>query len=121
MTELESVVVNDSEQIGDLKKARMIMKSAINSNPNSSPSWIAAARIEEFDGKLEAARNLIAQGLEKCPDNEDIWLEAARLEKPEKQKAVLAKAISSIPSSVKLWLRCLIQVRGMPSRDRQRS
>jgi pre-mRNA-processing factor 6 len=70
---------------------------------NNFVSWIAAARIEEFDGKLEAARSLIAQGLENCPDNEDIWLEAARLEKPEKQKAVLAKAISSIPSSVKLW------------------
>ena len=66
MTELESVVVNDSEQIGDLKKARLIMKSAVSSNPNSSPrfclypSWIAAARIEEFDGKLETARHIIA-------------------------------------------------------------
>lgn len=53
MTELESVVVNNSEEIGDLKKARLIMKSSINSNPTSSASWIAAARIEEFDGKLE--------------------------------------------------------------------
>lgn len=36
MTQLESVVVNNSEQIGDLKKARLIMKSAINSNPTNS-------------------------------------------------------------------------------------
>ena len=36
MTELESVVVNNSEEIGDLKKARLIMKSSINSNPTSS-------------------------------------------------------------------------------------
>jgi hypothetical protein len=27
-------------------------------------SWIAAARIEEYDGKLEQARNLIYQGIE---------------------------------------------------------
>lgn len=36
MTELESVVVNNSEEIGDLKKARLIMKSAVNSNPTSA-------------------------------------------------------------------------------------
>lgn len=47
-------------------------------------SWIAAARIEEYDGKIDKARDLIARGLELCGKNEDIWLEAARLEKPEK-------------------------------------
>ena len=57
------------------------MKSAITANPTSASSWIAAARIEEYDGKLDIARNLLERGLEHCGDNEDLWLEAARLEK----------------------------------------
>lgn len=67
-----------------MKKARLIMKSAIQANPTSASSWIAAARIEEYDGKLDQARGLIVKGLDSCGDNEDIWMEAARLEKPEK-------------------------------------
>lgn len=67
-----------------MKKARLIMKSAITSNPKSAPSWIAAARIEEYDGKMETARKMIANGLDHCPDNEDIWLEATRLDKPDR-------------------------------------
>jgi pre-mRNA-processing factor 6 len=37
LTDLNSVVVNSKEEIGDLKKARLIMKSAVNSNPKSAP------------------------------------------------------------------------------------
>ena len=43
------------------------MKSSVNSNPKSAPGffffnirWIAAARIEEHDGKLENSRNILA-------------------------------------------------------------
>lgn len=52
----------------------------ITSDPKHAPGWIAAARLEELDGKLQEARNIIAQGLNHCGDSEDIWLEAARLE-----------------------------------------
>lgn len=36
----------------DLKKARALMNSVITNNPDSVPGWIAAARIEELDGKI---------------------------------------------------------------------
>lgn len=80
------------------------MRSVINNNPNSSSGWIAAARVEELDGKIQEARKIMATACEKFLDNEDIWLEASRLSPPEKTKAVLAKAVSLMPKSKKLWL-----------------
>lgn len=65
--------------------------------------WIAAARIEHLDGKVQEARNIINQACHELPNDEDIWLEAAKLCPPEKVKALLAKAISNIPKSKKLW------------------
>ena len=44
----------------DIKKARALLKSVITNNPNSASGWIAAARVEELDGKLQQARNIMA-------------------------------------------------------------
>ena len=95
--------LNSDAEIGDWKKTRLLLKSAIETNPKQAPSWIAAARVEELDGKLQAARSFIAQGLQHCQDSEDLWLEAARLETPEKAKSILAKAVTHLPHSVKIW------------------
>ena len=46
-------------ETSDFKKVRSIMKSVINSNPKNPDGWIAAARIEELDGKLKEARNIL--------------------------------------------------------------
>lgn len=46
----------------------------------------------------------MAQACQHFLDNEDIWLEAARLSPPEKTKALLAKAVSQMPKSKKIWL-----------------
>jgi pre-mRNA-processing factor 6 len=35
----------------------------IQTDPKNSFGWIAAARVEELDGKLPAARSILAQGL----------------------------------------------------------
>lgn len=51
LTELASVPVHTEQEIGDFDKVRKIMKSVINSNPKNADGWIAAARIEELDGK----------------------------------------------------------------------
>jgi pre-mRNA-processing factor 6 len=42
--------------IGDMSKARLLLKSAMNSNPKNPDIWISAARVEELDGKLNEAR-----------------------------------------------------------------
>lgn len=80
------------------------MKSIINSDPKNPKGWVAAARVEELDGKLAIARQILANAVDQCPTSEDIWYEAARLEKPDKAKEILTKGIISCPKSVKLWL-----------------
>jgi pre-mRNA-processing factor 6 len=45
------------------------------------------------------------QGIEACPKNEDVWLEAARLQTQENARAVLARGVQALPTSVKLWMQ----------------
>ena len=56
LTDLNSLpfanVAGGDVDIGDMKKARLLMKSVIETNPKHAPGWIAAARLEELDGKL---------------------------------------------------------------------
>jgi pre-mRNA-processing factor 6 len=60
MTDLDSLSFNSGHEINDIKKARALLKSVITSNPNSASGWIAAARVEELDGKIQQARNIMA-------------------------------------------------------------
>mmetsp|Transcript_38634 Transcript_38634/g.114846 ORF Transcript_38634/g.114846 Transcript_38634/m.114846 type:complete len:937 (+) Transcript_38634:36-2846(+) len=105
LTDLNSVKVSTEAEIGDIKKARLLLKSVTQTNPGHGPGWIAAARLEEVAGKLVAARQIIREGCRACAANEDVWLEAARLQTPENAKVVLADAIKKIPTSVKIWLQ----------------
>ncbi|KAA8499157.1 Pre-mRNA-processing factor 6 [Porphyridium purpureum] len=96
-------------RVGDVKKARMLLRSVIATNPTHAPGWIAAARLEEHVGKnLKEARSLIARGCAACPKSDDIWLESARLHVASNDRqgarAVLAAAVLKVPKSVKIWL-----------------
>jgi pre-mRNA-processing factor 6 len=104
LTDLNSIVLKTDAEIGDIKKARELLKSVITTNPKHAPGWIAAARLEEIDGKMGPARSIIARGCEECPKNEDVWLEAARLNTPDNAKIILANAVREIPQAVKIWL-----------------
>lgn len=53
MTDLNSMIFNKQHEINDINKARALLKSVITNNPNSSSGWIAAARVEELDGKIQ--------------------------------------------------------------------
>lgn len=105
LTELAGQQISSSSEIGDIKKARLLLKSVTATNPTHAPGWIAAARLEETAGKMKAARALAAEGCKRCQSNEDVWLEAARLYPPEDAKKVLANAVTYIPKSVKIWLQ----------------
>ncbi|KAJ0052254.1 hypothetical protein Pint_02218 [Pistacia integerrima] len=105
LTDLKSMKITSDAEISDIKKARLLLKSVIQTNPKHPPGWIAAARLEEVAGKIAAARQLIQRGCEECPKNEDVWLEACRLANPEEAKAVIAQGVKMIPNSVKLWLQ----------------
>lgn len=107
LTGLESQVVQSSAEIGDVKKARLLLQSVTQTNPSHAPGWIAAARLEEVAGKQVQARQLAAKGCEHCPSNEDIWLESARLNGTDNAKRILAQAVSHIPESVKIWIQAM--------------
>lgn len=105
LTDLKSMKITSDAEISDVKKARLLLKSVIQTNPKHPPGWIAAARLEEVAGKIQPARQLIQKGCEECPKNEDVWLEACRLASPDEAKAVIARGVKAIPNSVKLWMQ----------------
>jgi pre-mRNA-processing factor 6 len=105
MTSLDSLSSSGAAELSDIKKARALLRSVTTSNPNHAPGWIAAARVEEVDGKMTASRKIIRQGCAKCPYSEDLWLESARLHPTDEAKSILADAVRSIPTSVLLWMK----------------
>jgi len=104
LTSLAGLKTASDADVQDIKKARLLLKSVVASNPGHAPGWIAAARLEEVAGRLQAARTLALAGTDACPGSEDVWLEAARLQPPDAAKAVLARAVGALPASVPLWL-----------------
>ncbi|KAI3826694.1 hypothetical protein L1987_00746 [Smallanthus sonchifolius] len=105
LTDLKSMKITSDVEVSDIKKARLLLKSVIQTNPKHPPGWIAAARLEEVDGKIQVARELIRKGCEECLKNEDVLIEACRLANPDEAKAVIAKGVKVIPNSVKLWMQ----------------
>lgn len=105
LTSMSNIKLASNAEIGDINKARLLLKSVRDTNPHHGPGWIAAARVEEAAGKTLQARKLIQEGCESCPTNEDVWLEAARLHPPDMAKTILASAVRHIPTSVKIFLR----------------
>jgi pre-mRNA-processing factor 6 len=63
LTDLQSMIPSHGGDINDVKKARLLLKSVRETNPNHPPAWIASARLEEVTGKVQAARNLIMKGM----------------------------------------------------------
>ncbi|KAH8364181.1 hypothetical protein KR084_003469 [Drosophila pseudotakahashii] len=105
LTDLQSMIPTYGGDINDIKKARLLLKSVRETNPNHPPAWIASARLEEVTGKVQMARNLIMRGCEMNIQSEDLWLEAARLQPPDTAKAVIAQAARHIPTSVRIWIK----------------
>ena len=48
LTDLKSVKITSDAEISDIKKARLLLKSVIQTNQKHGPGWIAAARLEEM-------------------------------------------------------------------------
>ncbi|XP_046863113.1 pre-mRNA-processing factor 6-like [Xenia sp. Carnegie-2017] len=105
LTDLQSLTPASGGDIGDIKKARLLLKSVTTTNPHHGPGWIAAARLEEVTGRMQSARNIIMKGTEVCSKDEDVWLEAVRLQPSEHSKATVAQAVRNLPHSVRLWIK----------------
>ena len=107
ITSLDKLDLAGQVNVGDLERARKLLKSAVESNPTSAPGWIAAARVEELAGKTVAARNMIARGCQHCPKSEDAWLENIRLNENRNAKVIAAEAIKANLRSVRLWTEAM--------------
>jgi len=118
LTDLKSLRVSSDAEVSDVKKARLLLKSVVSTNPGHAPGWIAAARLEELAGAMTAARQLAHRGTEACPGSEDVWLEAARLQPPAAAKSVLARGVAALPLSTKLWLAAAELEEEVPRRAR---
>ncbi|PJF19490.1 hypothetical protein PSACC_00212 [Paramicrosporidium saccamoebae] len=94
-----------SGQVNDIKRARALLRSAVNTNPLNSAAWIAAARVEEVAGNMKQARAVLAEALEACPDSEDIWVDAVRISPSNESPIILARALQHLPQSPQLWIR----------------
>ncbi|KAH7649739.1 Pre-mRNA splicing factor Pro1 HAT repeat [Cryptosporidium bovis] len=101
---LNSLDIKINGDVSDIKKARLLLKSIVNTNPKHAPGWIAAARFEEVMGRISQAREVLNKGCDMCPKNEDIWLEAIRLGKPGDINKILSNAVKNAPNSAKIWL-----------------
>ena len=106
-------------EIGDIQKARQLLKSVTMTNPKHAPGWIAASRLEEVAGKMGAARSTIAKGCEECPKSEDIWMEAARLNNRDNGKIILASAVRHLPKSVRIWIAAS-EIEGEDAKSKRR-
>ena len=60
LTDLKSLKISSEAEISDIKKARLLLKSVISTNPKHAPGWIAAARLEELAGEVRAHRRVCA-------------------------------------------------------------
>jgi len=96
--------ISSATNVADVHKARLLLQSVRDTNPEHGPGWIAAARVEEAAGKMPQARKIIQEACETCPGSEDVWLEAARLHQAQ-AKSILAAAVKRNPRSVKLFLK----------------
>ena len=95
--------LSDASDLEDVKRARLLMRSVVTTNPRHGPGWIALARLEEQVRLLSEARRVIRTGCEMCPGDEDVWLEAARLQTPPNARIALADGVRHLPTSVRLW------------------
>lgn len=48
LTDLGHIKISTDAEIGDIKRARTLLKSVVNTNPNNAPGWVAAARLVGF-------------------------------------------------------------------------
>lgn len=65
LTDLQSMIPTYGGDINDIKKARLLLKSVRETNPNHPPAWIASARLEEVTGEKYFVFFLICGIIEK--------------------------------------------------------
>ncbi|KAF2819620.1 hypothetical protein CC86DRAFT_362569 [Ophiobolus disseminans] len=91
--------------VEDVNRARVLLESAVRTNVNNGPGYVALARLEELAGKVHTAKKVIQRGCEQCPRSVVVWEEAIRLNKDSTHNAkiIAANAIKLNPKQTVLW------------------
>ncbi|KAF1963650.1 hypothetical protein CC80DRAFT_460550 [Byssothecium circinans] len=92
--------------VEDINRARVLLESAVKTNINNGPGYVALARLEEMAGKIHTAKRVLAQGCQNCPKSIAVWVEAIRLnrENLHNAKVIAAAGIKENPKAIKLWM-----------------
>ncbi|KAG5524214.1 hypothetical protein RHGRI_031023 [Rhododendron griersonianum] len=107
LTDLKSIKID--VDISDIKRARLLLKSVIQTNPKHPPGWIATARLEEVAeacrlSSPDEAKAVLTRGVKAIPNFVELWMQAAKLEHDDGNKSrTLRKGLEHIPDSVWLW------------------
>lgn len=90
-------------EIQDVQKARLLFKSARESDPSNDKPWLSSARLEQINGKIQEARNLLEQGLSHNIYSEDLWFELLKLAPKSEKGHLFNKAIKHLKTSTRIW------------------
>jgi hypothetical protein len=69
---LSNTQIATNAQVGDIHKARLLLKSVRDTNPKHGPGWITGVRVKETAGNIVKACKLIQEGCDVCPETEDV-------------------------------------------------
>ena len=91
--------------VEDINRARVLLESAVKTNVQNGPGYVALARLEEVAGKIHTAKKVIQKGCDMCPKSIVVWEEAIRLNKENlhNAKIIAASGIKQNPKAIKLW------------------
>ena len=91
--------------VEDIKRARVLLESAVKTNVTNGPGYVALARLEEVAGKIHTAKKVIQKGCDMCPHSQVVWEEAIRLNRENVHNAriIAAEGIRKNPKAIELW------------------
>ncbi|KAF2012299.1 hypothetical protein BU24DRAFT_352944 [Aaosphaeria arxii CBS 175.79] len=110
MTALDKTQAMGAEApVEDIKRARVLLESAVKTNVHNGPGYVALCRLEELAGKLHTAKKVIQQGCEMCPRSIVVWEEAIRINRDilHNAKVIAANGIKQNPKAIKLWIAAI--------------
>ena len=117
MTALDKAQLQpDQLPVENVKRARLLLASAVKTNQQYGPSHVALCRLEEVAGKPGTAKKIIARGCELCPQSVACWSENIRINRDDlhNAKIIAATAIKLNPKAIPLW-QAAVELEQMPA------
>ncbi|HNR01215.1 MAG TPA: tetratricopeptide repeat protein [Anaerolineaceae bacterium] len=108
--ELLRLLAEAEDQCGNLKKAEMVAKKALDIHPDETDLQMLLGKIQEKVGNLDQAVNYFSQAIALEPKRKDGYLNLSQvyLKQRDHSKArkVLEQGIEKLPGEISLYLTC---------------